>query len=379
MCRARLPHRQPPVALRLAPRRSSGRSDRCSISTPQARSDPRPRGTTVPSGRRPDGAPGAASEPGTVGALGEFALIAAVTRGVVQLPSTTVGPGDDAAVVAAPDGQVVVSVDMLVDGVHFRTDWASGEQIGRRAALASMADIAAMGAWPTSLVVAVSAPPGTPADLLLGIGRGLSAAAAEAGAAVVGGDTTRSETLTIAVTVLGDLRGAKPVLRSGARPGDEVAIAGRLGWAAAGLAVLSRGFRSPVAVVGAYRVPEPPLTAGPVANDTGATAMIDVSDGLLADLGHIAMASNVAINVRTAALEINPRLVEVASALGRDPLNWVLTGGDDHPLVATFPAGAVLPPGWRRIGTVGAVGDVGATVTVDGAVPDGPGGWDHFR
>jgi thiamine-monophosphate kinase len=311
--------------------------------------------------------------------MGEFALIAAVTKGQPQLPDTSVGPGDDAAVVAAPDSRVVVSVDMLVDGVHFRTDWASGEQIGRRAALASMADIAAMGAAPTSLVVAISAPASTPTDLLLDIGKGLHAAAHEAGAAVVGGDMTRSEVLTISVTVLGDLRGSRPVLRSGARPGDEVALIGRLGWAAAGLAVLSRGFRSPAAVVGAYRVPEPPLPAGILAAASGATSMIDVSDGLVADLGHIAEASGVSINIRTAALEVNPRLIEVASALGKDPLEWVLAGGDDHPLVATFPHGSLLPPGWQPIGTVGPPAESGPAVTVDGSIREESGGWDHFR
>jgi len=312
-------------------------------------------------------------------ATGEFALIAQITKGHRQLPDTAVGPGDDAAVVTAPDGRVVVSVDMLVDGVHFRTDWASGEQIGRRAALASMADIAAMGAAPTSLVVAISAPAHTRTDLLLGIGKGLHAAASEAGAAVVGGDLTRSEVLTIAVTVLGDLRGADPVLRSGARPSDAVAITGRVGWAAAGLAVLSRGFRSPAVMVGAYRVPEPPLQAGILAAASGATSMIDVSDGLLADLGHIAEDSGVSIDIHTAALDVNPRLAEVASALGKDPIEWILTGGDDHPLVATFPHGAALPPGWQPIGTVGLPGESGPAVTVDGSARDEPGGWDHFR
>ncbi len=329
--------------------------------------------------RRPNQASRAAPAGGTLGDMGEFEVIAAVTRGQPQLADTTVGPGDDAAVVAAPDGSVVVSVDMLVDGVHFRTDWASAEQIGRRAALASMADIAAMGAAPTSLVVAIAAPADTPAELILGIGKGLHEAARDAGAAVVGGDMTRSQTLTISVTVLGTLRGAQPVLRSGARPGDEVAINGRLGWAAAGLAVLSRGFRSPAAVVGAYRVPEPPLRAGAPAAAAGATAMIDVSDGLVADLGHIAEASQVSINVRTAALDLDPRLVEVASALGKDPMEWILAGGDDHPLVATFPPDAPLPPGWQPIGTVGAIGDLGAVVTVDGSERDEAGGWDHFR
>ncbi len=317
----------------------------------------------------------AAPLPATIADAGEFTVIDAVTAGMSQPASTQLGPGDDAAIVAAPDGRVVASVDVLVDGVHFRTDWATGEQIGRRSALAAMSDVAAMGAVPTALLVGVSAPPGTATQLITDIGRGLNAAAAEAGAGVVGGDLTRSEVLTIAVTALGDLRGARPVLRSGARAGDVVAVAGRLGWAAAGLAVLSRGFRSPAAAVGAYRVPEPPLAAGPVAAAAGATSMIDVSDGLVADLGHLAAASGVAIDVDTALLPVNPRLVEVAGALGRDHLEWTLTGGDDHALAATFPTDALLPPGFTAVGTVSA----GSGVTVDGAAWDRAGGWDHYR
>jgi thiamine-monophosphate kinase len=311
---------------------------------------------------------------GTLASTGEFNVIDAVTAGMTQPVTTLIGPGDDGAVVTAPDGRVVASVDVLVDGVHFRTDWATGEQIGQRAALAAMADIAAMGAAPTALLVGLCAPPTTPVELITGIGRGLNQEAVKAGAGVVGGDLTRSEVLTISVTVLGDLRGAKPVLRSGARPGDVVAVIGRLGWAAAGLAVLSRGFRSPAAAVGAYRVPDPPLQAGIVAGSAGATSMIDVSDGLLADLGHLAQCSGVAIDVVTEALPVNPRLVEVASALGRNHLEWALTGGDDHALAATFPHGAQLPPGWTAIGVVSA----GAGVSVDGTPWQAAGGWDHF-
>lgn len=320
-------------------------------------------------------APAAGGETtGTMASAGEFAVIDAVTAGIAQPASTLLGPGDDCAVVATPDGRVAASIDVLVDGVHFRTDWATGEQIGQRAALAAMADVAAMGAAPTALLVGLTAPPSTPLELVTAIGRGLNQAAAKAGAGVVGGDLTRSEVLTIAVTALGDLRGAKPVLRSGARAGDVVAVIGRLGWAAAGLAVLSRGFRSPAAAVGAYRVPEPPLAAGIVAAASGATSMIDVSDGLLADLGHIAHASSVAINVVTSSLPVNPRLVEVASALGRDHLEWALTGGDDHALVATFPHGAQLPPGWDAIGSVTS----GSGISVNGAPWQAAGGWDHF-
>lgn len=270
---------------------------------------------------------------------------------------------------------MVISTDVLVDGVHFRSDWAGPEQIGRRAALASLADIAAMGAVPTALVVGLCAPAGVDREVVLGIGRGLHAVAAEVGAGVVGGDLTRSDVLTISVTVLGDLRGAAPVLRSGARPGDLLALAGRVGWAAAGLAVLSRGFRSPAAMVGAYREPQPPLAAGPVAAALGATSMIDISDGLVADVGHLAAASGVNIDIRSTALDLHPRLVEVAAALGKDPLTWVLTGGDDHALVATFPADTALPAPWEPIGRVA----VGSGVTVDGNPHEGAGGWDHFQ
>ena len=161
--------------------------------------------------------------------------------------------------------------------------------------------------------------------------------------------------------------------RAGAQPGDVVALCGRIGWAAAGLDVLHRGFRSPGAVVNAHRVPEPPYAAGPQAAQAGATSMIDVSDGLLADLAHVAEASGVTIDVSTAALAIPPRLAEVASALGVDPLGWLLTGGDDHALVATFPGAA--PEGWTVIGGVSA-GD--PVVLVDGAPHEGTAGWDHF-
>ncbi len=318
---------------------------------------------------------------GTLGATGEFGAIRAITADLPLPAGTAVGPGDDAAVVAAPDARVVVTTDMLLDGVHFRSDWATGEQIGRRAAIASMADICAMGALPTALVVAMAAPTNTATAFVAAIGRGISAAAVELGAGVVGGDLTRADRLTIAVTVLGDLRGCAPVLRSGARVGDVVALAGRVGWAAAGLAVLSRGFRSPAAVVSAYKVPEPPLAAGPVGAAAGATAMIDVSDGLLADLGHIAADSRVVIDLRSAALPVPDRLAEVAAALGRNPMAWLLTGGDDHPLAATFPIGTDLPSPWRAIGAVTGTAADGESsrVTVDGAAYDGESGWDHFR
>jgi thiamine-monophosphate kinase len=192
---------------------------------------------------------------------------------------------------------------------------------------------------------------------------------------VVGGDVASSPVLTLSVTALGSLEGREPVRRSGARPGDVVALCGRIGWSAAGWAVLARGFRSPAAVVGAHRVPQPPYAAGPQAARAGASSMIDVSDGLLADLGHIARASGVVVDVRTAALEIPARLADVGAALGVDPLRWLLTGGEDHALAATFPGDP--PEGWTAIGTVRG-GE--PAVLVDGRpYTDGDPGWTHFR
>jgi thiamine-monophosphate kinase len=320
---------------------------------------------------------------GTLGRLGEFGLISKVALGRRQPPATLLGPGDDAALVAAPDGRVVASTDVLVESVHFRLDWSTPEQVGRRAAAANMADVAAMGAVPTALLVGLACPADTPVATLQGLADGLWAEATPLDVGVVGGDVTSSAQLMVAVTALGSLEGRPPVTRAGARPGDVVAVRGRLGWAAAGLAVLKRGFRSPAAVVGAHRVPEPPYAAGPEAARAGATAMIDVSDGLLADLGHVARASRVVIELRSATLEVPARLTDVAAALGTDPRHWLLTGGDDQALAATFPPEALLPFGWVRIGTVlpprpdGP--DGAAPVLVDGRpYAGGRSGWDHF-
>lgn len=284
------------------------------------------------------------------------------------------GPGDDAAVVAAPDGRVVVTTDLLIEGRHFRRDWSSAYDVGVKAAAQNLADIAAMGARPTSLVVGLGAPPTLPVSWCEELADGLRDESATAGAVVVGGDLARADAVTVAVTALGDLEGRPPVTRAGARPGDVVAVSGRLGWAAAGLAVLRRGFRSPAALVAAHRRPEVRYPAGPEAAQLGATALVDVSDGLLADLGHVAAASGVRIQLDRDAFAVPDRLRDTASALGVDPLSWVLTGGDDHALAATFPETVALPDGWA---TVGRVLD-GDGVGVPGWELPARGGHDHF-
>jgi thiamine-monophosphate kinase len=316
----------------------------------------------------------------TVADVGEFGLIDRLTSryaaaGTPPAERVPLGPGDDAAVLATPDGRVVASTDLLVDGRHFRRDWSTATDVGRKAAAQNLADIAAVGATATGLLVGLAVPPELEVAWLEGLADGLREECAAVGASVLGGDVVRSDTLTVAVTALGDLGGRAPVTRDGARPGDVVAVVGRLGWAAAGLAVLGRGFRSPVSVVAAHRRPEPPYAEGPRAADLGATAMVDVSDGLVADLQHVAVLSGVGIELDTARLEVPAKLRDVGGALGIEPLTWVLGGGDDHALAATFPGDRPPPAPWRVIGRVAR----GRGVLVDGAAYGAVGGWDHFQ
>lgn len=314
---------------------------------------------------------------GTVGDLGEFGLIRELTRRLPGTPAVQLGPGDDAAVVAAPDRRVVATTDVLLEGRHFRRDWSTAYDVGRKAAAQNLADIAAMGAVPTALLLGLVVPADLPVTWPLELMDGIRDECQVAGAGVAGGDVVRGDTITVSITALGDLRNREPVTRSGARAGDVVAVTGWLGWSAAGLAVLSRGFRSPRAFVEAHRRPEPPYHAGPAAAGLGATAMTDVSDGLVADLGHIADASDVRIDLKAADFDVPAQMSDIGQAVGVDPLHWVLSGGEDHAIVATFPAEAKLPARWRVIGRVHESGGK-PVVTVDGAPWEAAGGWDHF-
>jgi thiamine-monophosphate kinase len=314
---------------------------------------------------------------GTLGALGEFGLIGALSAWLPAGPGTMVGIGDDAAVLAAPDGRVVATTDFLLEGRHFRLDWSAAADVGHKAAARSLADVAAMGAVPTGLLVAMAAPAALQVSWLRSFAEGLAAESARAGASVVGGDTARADAIALAVTGLGDLAGRPPVLRGGASAGDKVAVCGPLGHAAAGLALLRAGLAaaSPALVTAQLR-PSPHYDAGPEAARLGATSMIDVSDGLLADLGHIADASNVLIDVQAESLA-DEDLRSLSQTVGGNTteLTWILTGGEDHSLVATFPPATPLPARWRPIGNV----HPGHGVLVNGHPHKGPPGWDHFR
>ena len=312
--------------------------------------------------------------------VGEFGLIDRVARHCAQSPTVLLGPGDDAAVIAAPDGRVVASTDLLLEGRHFRTDWSTAYQVGRKAAAQNLADIAAMGAVPTALLVGLAAPASLPVTWARELAAGLADECALVGVSVAGGDTTRAETIMIAVTALGDLRGRAPLTRSGAHPGDKVAVVGELGWSACGYTLLATGSDGPEKAFLRHRMPEPPYAQGPLAAEVGATAMIDVSDGLLADLGHIARESDVGIDLEPEAFAIPDEMRAVADRLGIDPLGWILTGGEDHALAACYPAAVDVPQGWTVIGTVAkrSADHAAPRITVAGMAWRGSQGWDHF-
>lgn len=310
--------------------------------------------------------------------LGEFDIIERLRPKFGNNKYVVIPSGDDAAVVDMPDGDVVIATDMAVEGVHFRNDWSTSIQIGQRITAQNFADIAAMGAVPVAITVALAVPVTTHITWLEGLMLGIEAECKPLDVAVVGGDMSRSDKVVISVTVVGHRRGLPAVTRAEAQAGDVVAMAGRVGYSAAGLACLLRGHRSPREAVDAYLTPKPPYAAGPLAAKAGATAMIDVSDGLIADVGHIASASRVHIDLTARAVEPDAFLVGLARNMAEDPRIWVLSGGEDHALVAVFPPNTKLPEPFRALGKVIANDVDGGKVTVGGQAPVSSAGHDHF-
>jgi thiamine-monophosphate kinase len=316
----------------------------------------------------------ASDEAETLAGVGEFAVIDRLVAGRRQPETVQLGPGDDAAVVSATDGRVVVSTDMLVEGNHFRLDWSSPHDVGRKAIAQNAADIEAMGAKTTAFVVAFGAPGDTRTQSALELADGMWQEAGLLGAGIVGGDLVSAPQWVISVTALGDLAGRAAVRLDGARVGDTVAVVGELGWSAAGYALLLNGIEGFEALRRRHLVPEPPYGQGRVAAEAGATAMTDISDGLVADLGHIAKASGVGIDLSSDALASHhDALSAAAGEMAIDPWVWVLAGGEDHALVATFPG--ELPAGWTAIGTVL---DASARVLLDGEQWHGDTGWQSY-
>ncbi|MGV0742031.1 thiamine-phosphate kinase [Mycolicibacterium sp. XJ870] len=319
-------------------------------------------------------ASGAGFTQDTLASVGEFAVIDRLLAGREQPAAVTLGPGDDAAVVAAGDGRTAVSTDMLVQGRHFRLDWSTPHDVGRKAIAQNAADIEAMGGRAAAFVVSFGAPAETSTAAAVDLADGMWHEARRLGAGIAGGDLVRAPLWVISVTVLGDLGGRAPVRRSGAQAGDTLAVAGELGWSAAGYALWDKGIDAHPELRQRHLTPEPPYGQGAAAAEGGATAMTDVSDGLLADLGHLAAASEVGIDVSTEGLAHDHSAVTAAAAaVGVDPWQWVLGGGEDHALVATF--SGVPPDGWRVIGRVV---DGPAQVLVDGSKWSGSTGWQSF-
>lgn len=294
-------------------------------------------------------------------------------------PRVLLGPGDDAAVIAAGDGRFVATTDAMVRGLDWLDEWSSGADVGRKCVAQNLADVAAMGAIPAGLLISLQADRRTAVDWAADLARGIASAAAAAGCPVLGGDLGGAPdgVVLLSVTAFGDLQGRDPVRRSGARAGDIVTVAGTLGRSGAGLALLRAGRAGqpdPVVqdLVRMHRAPVAPYAAGPLAAEAGAGAMIDLSDGLVRDAGRVAAASGVRVALDPELLEQDVAVIE--PALGRaEALEAVLTGGEEHSLLAAFPPGRPLPPPFRPIGSVVA----GSGVTVGGELRVG-GGWDHF-
>lgn len=323
----------------------------------------------------------------TVRDLGEDGILALLRPLLPPGPLTRVPSGDDCAVYA-PSGRVVCTTDVLVEGQHFRRSWSSAREVGERAAAQNLADVVAMGARPFSLVVGLALPPDTPGEWVRDLAAGLSERAGVIGAGIDGGDLTQTEgPLVIAVTALGDLAGAQPLRRSGAKVGDAVVVAGTLGRSRTGLDLLHRGTQAAACAcegevgelaascVAAFRAPCPPLEVA-LAGAGSLTALMDVSDSLVRDGTRLARASGVTLNLDLAALEPDIRALAALDAWAGEPADVrVLTGGEDHAFLGTC-APAAVPAGFRRIGTVRAA--QAAPLTLDGVPYTGALGWESL-
>ncbi|QBE50416.1 thiamine-phosphate kinase [Leucobacter triazinivorans] len=322
----------------------------------------------------------------SVGELGESGVLGRVLARMGEARAAVVGPGDDCAVLRVR-GDAVVTTDTMIEGPDFRLAWHDGFELGWKLAATNLSDVAAMGAVPTALTLALAVPHDTPVALLERVAEGLDAACRvlAPGCGVIGGDLGRAPVVTAAVTAIGELEGRAPVLRSGARPGDVVAYAGELGLAGLGLSLLfseaadadgtahdrtiaELWARHPE-VLAAQLAPAPPIPLGPIAARAGACAMMDVSDSLSIDADRLARASGVRVRLETERLE---------GAFGaqqgvRVPVDAMLTGGEDHGLLAVFPADVELPVGFAAIGSV----HEGDGVRLDAAALE-PRGWDPY-
>ena len=299
----------------------------------------------------------------TVFELGENQALKQAVSIFKKVPTTIVSSGDDAAVVALGDPRFVVTTDTLVQDHDFKLEFSSGYDLGFKAVASNVADVVAMGARPIALTVAMVVTPTTTQAWLEDFARGLQAGLDELAptAEIVGGDLAAGSQIVIAVAAHGELI-AEPLLRSGAKPGDVIAICGTLGKAAAGLDLLLHPDRSLAAsypeLVEVQLRPTPPVEFALQAAHS-ATAMMDISDSLALDANRMARASGVALNLHSsklfgyqAVLELAAQSVNSRAGAQVSEIDWVLFGGEDHSFLTTFPAGVELPKGFKVVGEV---------------------------
>ena len=314
----------------------------------------------------------------TVADVGERAVTLAIQR---MAPSSR--NGDDAAVLAtpAPNTRTVVSTDVLVEGRHFSLNWSSAEEVGRKAIVQNFADIEAMGARPVAALLGLTMPGHTPLNFVQRLIAGMWDKTLQHNSELVGGDLTRADTLIVSITAIGILGGSSPALTlDRARAGQRLVASGPIGYSAAGLALLRHHGRTGIPagfapLIDAHCAPTLIPGRGVIARATGATAMTDNSDGLILDLTTMARRSNVRIDLDSAAITPDSLLRKAGDHLGIDPWSWVLTGGEDHTLLATTTSDA--PSGFRTIGRVHRT-HAAAHVTMDGYPPTYTAGWESF-
>lgn len=314
----------------------------------------------------------------TLGDVGERAVI----QSIVEATPSAIN-GDDAAVLhrSSPNSRVVVTTDMLVEGRHFRPDVTTPRRVGRKAIVQNFADVEAMGARPVAALLSLSAPKTMPVAVVEELAHGIGEEVGKYAAELVGGDVTSGESLVMSVTAVGSLGGNRPPLTlDGARSGQNLVAHGRIGYSAAGLALLESGREIPeefAPLVDAYQAPEITPGSGVIARSAGATSMTDNSDGLLHDLTLLAARSGVCLDIDSSAVAPDDVLRRAGEFLDHDPWQWVCEGGEDHTLLGTVSGDA--PVGFRTIGSVCKLApDDRPGVSVDGRAPRYGGGWESF-
>ena len=290
------------------------------------------------------------------------------------------GLGDDCAFIESGGDVLAVSIDLAVENVHFRRDWMTPAEIGYRAASAALSDLAAVAAEPLALLLALGAPAREPTATLDGIADGVGDACADAGAFIVGGDLSRADSLIVDCCVIG--RATAAVRRRGAKPGDRIVVTGQLGGPLAALTAWRRGGTPAPAARQRFVRPAPRHEAARFLAQHRARAMIDVSDGLAADLGHLLVASDVAGHVRCEAMPLHPDALAAARETGEEPWRFAARSGEEYELVAALPDAvtdaelAASPVPLTVIGTIEA--GSGVRATLNGAAVSLPPGHDHF-